>query len=66
MEKIKQTGDQLSIECINSGELKTRFGNMANAFQQVINNIETQFTELMQKDKELMEATEMANNVNKA
>ena len=47
-----------------SAEFKNEFTTLNNAFEYVINNIKTQFTKLMQADRELMEKAEKENSAN--
>lgn len=62
MEGIKRTVDNISLECEGSAEFKNGFAGLNNAFQFVIGNVETQFTELMKADREIMEKAEKENS----
>ena len=64
MESVKRTVDNVELECEGSAEFKNEFTTLNNAFEYVINNIKTQFTKLMQADRELMEKAEKENSAN--
>ena len=64
MESVKRTVDNVESECEGSAEFKNEFTTLNNAFEYVINNIKTQFTKLMQADRELMEKAEKENSAN--
>lgn len=63
MEIINRTVSQMEIECDGAEEFNSQFDKLTNAFIQVLNNIEAQFTSLMQQDRKLMREAEEDNTV---
>ena len=63
MQEIDRTVDQIKLECDGSEEFRRQFVRLSDAFQYTIGNVESQFSKLMQQDRELMEETERKNNV---
>lgn len=63
MQEIDRTVDQIKLECDGSEEFRRQFVRLSDAFQYTIGNVESQFSKLMQQDRELMEEAERKNNV---
>ena len=62
-QEIDRTVDQIKLECDGSEEFRRQFVRLSDAFQYTIGNVESQFSKLMQQDRELMEEAERKNNV---
>lgn len=63
IENTKKTEEQVNLECDGSLEFKNQFINVLNVFQNVLNNMETKFIELMEQDRAVMEEAEEDNFV---
>lgn len=61
MDEMQKTLEQIVLECDRADEFRNQFRILANTFKQVLDNVETQFTELMNKDREQIENAEKAN-----
>lgn len=61
MESMQKTVQQIVLECDGADEFRRQFRTLTNAFKQVLDNVEAQFTELMNKDREAIETAEKSN-----
>lgn len=61
MDSMQKTVQQIVLECDGADEFRSQFRTLTNAFKQVLDNVEAQFTELMNKDREAIETAEKSN-----
>lgn len=61
MDSMQKTVQQIVLECDGADEFRRQFRTLTNAFKQVLDNVEAQFTELMNKDREAIETAEKSN-----
>lgn len=61
MESMEKTIEQIILQCDGADEFRIQFRNLTNTFKQVLERIENQFVELMNKDKEQIEKAEKLN-----
>ncbi len=61
MDSMQKTVQQIVLECDGADEFRSQFRILTDTFKQVLDNVETQFTELMNKDREQIENAEKAN-----
>lgn len=63
MSLIQKIVNQMQLQCDGSDEFRTQFKKFVDSFKQVLDNIQTSFTKLMNQDREEMENAEKANTV---
>lgn len=61
MDSMQKTVEQIILECDGADEFRNQFRTLTNAFKQLLDNIEKQFTELMNKDRAQIEKAEKLN-----
>ncbi len=63
MQTMERTAGQMILECDGAGDFKSQFNKLTSSFGQTIDNIESQFTNLMAEDRKQIENAEKSNTV---
>lgn len=63
MTSMQKIVDEMQLECDGSDEFRRQFKKFVESFKQVLNNVQTSFTKLMNQDREEMENAEKANTI---
>lgn len=63
MEIINRTVSQMELVCDGAEKFNSQFSKLTDTFKQVLNNIETQFSMLMEQDRNLMKEAEKDSTV---
>ena len=61
MDLMQKTVEQIILQCDGADEFRSQFRNLVSSFKQVLDNVESQFVELMNKDREQIEKAEKLN-----
>lgn len=61
MDSMQKNVEQIILQCDGADEFRSQFRNLVSSFKQVLDNVESQFVELMNKDREQIEKAEKLN-----
>ena len=61
MDSMQKTVEQIILQCDGADEFRSQFRNLVSSFKQVLDNVESQFVELMNKDRAQIEKAEKLN-----
>ena len=61
MDLMQKTVEQIILQCDGADEFRSQFRNLVSSFKQVLDDVESQFVELMNKDREQIEKAEKLN-----
>lgn len=61
MNIMNKTVEKIELECCDAQEFRGQLNKLSYSFEYVLNMIQTQFVELMNKDRELIEKAEKSN-----
>ena len=61
MDSMQKTVEQIILQCYCADLFISQFRNLVSSFKQVLDNVESQFVELMNKDREQIEKAEKLN-----
>ena len=61
MDLMQKTVEQIILQCDGADEFRSQFRNLVSLFKQILDNVESQFVELMNKDRAQIEKAEKLN-----